>query len=345
MLPGVVMLLVLAAGMVLSATNPAVLQAPGSLSLLDGRWASGYQDRYEEALPLRPAATSIWDLIRYVVFGEGAEGVLVGRDGWLFTVEEFGAPKAGNRSFREQIELVGEMRRALTARGVGLVVALVPSKARVHPEHLGRYRLPAYLEGRYESVREELARRGIAAPDLLRPLEQARSDRAVFLRTDTHWTPYGARVAAEALAPLVIAELKRSGSPRTRYTISRGEKEEHRGDLLNFIRLGPALEQFGPPPDTVAPNRAVAAEPVEVGLFDEIAIPVVLVGTSYSAGSLWSFADALKTSIQADVLNVAEQGRGPFLLIQDLLEGPVLDDVQADVVIWEIPERYFEFPP
>jgi alginate O-acetyltransferase complex protein AlgJ len=72
---------------------------------------------------------------------------------------------------------------------------------------------------------------------------------------------------------------------------------------------------------------------------------VVLVGTSYSAGPLWSFDSALKVTLQADVLNVAEQGRGPFEPMQELLGSGVLADVQADVVIWEIPERYFLSPP
>ena len=88
-LPGLILLLVLAAGVVLSAGNPSAFQSPGRLSLLDGSWVSRYEERFEESLPLRPPAAVLWDLIRYTVFGEGAPGVLVGREGWLFTAEEF----------------------------------------------------------------------------------------------------------------------------------------------------------------------------------------------------------------------------------------------------------------
>ena len=343
-LPAVAMLVVLAGGVVLSATNPAAFSGVGRRSLLDGQWASRYQERYEEALPLRPLGAAVWDLLRYSLFAEGARGVLVGRDGWLFTAEEFETGRADGEPLAAQLDRVGELARVLAARGVALVVVLVPAKARVYPELLGRYTLPAALEGRYEAVRRGLAARGVEAPDLLEPLAKARRRQEVFLRTDTHWTPYGARVAAQAVAPAVTAELQRAGSPRAAFTAASGGVREHRGDLLNFIRLGPWFEGLGPPPDTVTPISAVSGQRAELGLFDEILIPVVLAGTSYSAGTLWSFEDALKAALQADVLNVAEEGRGPFVPMEALLEGPVLADLQADVVVWEIPERYFQPP-
>ena len=344
MLPVMAMLAVLAGGAVLSAVNPATFAAVGRLSLLDGEWAARYQGRYEEALPLRPLGAAVWDLLRYRMFAEGARGVLVGKEGWLFTAEEFETGRADGEPLAAQLDRVGELARTLAERGVALVVVLVPAKARIYPEVLGRHTMPAALEGRYEAVRRGLAARGIEAPDLLRPLAEARRRQEVFLRTDTHWTPYGARVAAEAVASVVTPELERAGSPRAAFTAAPEGVREHRGDLLNFIRLGPRLEGFGPPPDTVTPVSAVPGEQAELGLFDEIRIPVVLAGTSYSAGTLWSFEDALKAALQVDVLNVAEEGRGPFVPMQTLLEGTVLADVRADVVVWEIPERYFQAP-
>ncbi|MBN2551359.1 MAG: hypothetical protein JXB06_01260 [Spirochaetales bacterium] len=348
-LPGLAMLLVLAAGVVLSAVNPSAWRSPGRLSLLDGSWVSRYEERFEESLPLRAPAAGLWDLIRYTVFGEGAPGVLVGRNGWLFTAEEFRAPdRAADGEYHrleEQLDLVSRVRRSLEARGVALTVVLVPAKARVYPEHLGRHVPPEGARKRYAAVLQGLSARGIAVADLLEPLKDARRAGEVFLRTDTHWTPHGAQRAAQAVSALVIPELERAGSPRTAFRIAREQETEHRGDLLNFIRLGPWLERFGPPPDRITPNRAAAGEAAETGLFDELAIPVVMTGTSYSAGPLWGFEHALKTALRADVLNAAEDGLGPFQPMQSLLDSPVLEDVGARVVVWEIPERYFLFPP
>jgi alginate O-acetyltransferase complex protein AlgJ len=101
---------------------------------------------------------------------------------------------------------------------------------------------------------------------------------------------------------------------------------------------------MGPRPDSVLESVTSRGEPAETGLFERIAIPVVLVGTSYSAGALWNLDGALKAAASADVLNVSEQGQGALSPMRKLLQGPVLQDVQADVVVWEIPERYFTLP-
>jgi alginate O-acetyltransferase complex protein AlgJ len=221
------------------------------------------------------------------------------------------------------------------------VIALVPAKARVYPEQLGRYPLPRELAGRYRELLARLADLGIPAPDLLGSLLEGKKGGQVFLRTDTHWTPYGAEVAAAALAEAVAGLLAEAGSPRARFLTAEGPRLEYRGDLLNFIPLGPWEKRFGPQPDSVLQSITSAEDPLETGLFDRIIIPVVLVGTSYSAGALWNLEGALKTALEADVLNLSEQGQGSLAPMRALLQGSVLEDVQADVVVWEIPERYF----
>jgi alginate O-acetyltransferase complex protein AlgJ len=226
---------------------------------------------------------------------------------------------------------------------VRLVVALVPAKARVYPEKLGRYALPARAADRYRKLRTLLASLGVPAPDLLAPLRQARQTGEVFLRIDTHWTPLGAGAAAEALAGTVEGFLSEAGSPRARFASSEGPPQEYGGDLLHFLPLGP-FRILGPRPDIVRPRLTAAVEESAEGLFDQPAIPVVLVGTSYSAGGLWNLEGALKTAVDADVLNVAKEGQGPLAPMRALLAGSVLEEVRAEVVVWEIPERYFVLP-
>ena len=73
---------------------------------------------------------------------------------------------------------------------------------------------------------------------------------------------------------------------------------------------------------------------------DDTAVPVMLVGTSYSANENWSFADFLRQSLQADVVNVAKEGLGPGVPMMDLLAGSALDETTPTVVVWEFPIRY-----
>ena len=200
----------------------------------------------------------------------------------------------------------GKCATSCKGTGFDLVVALVPAKARVYPDKLGRYALPAGQAGRYRQVLALLAGLDLPAPDLLAPLSAARRSGEVFLRNDTHWTPLGAGAAAEALAPAVSGLLQEAGSPRARFISSDGPPREYRGDLLNFLPLGPFQERLGPRPDVVSPRLTAAAEPPG-GLFDRPAIPVVLAGTSYSAGELWNLEGALKTAVAG---RRAERRRG-----------------------------------
>jgi alginate O-acetyltransferase complex protein AlgJ len=238
------------------------------------------------------------------------------------------------------VEYVSAVRDLLLANGVALVVALVPTKAGTYAEHIGRYRLPAALADRYVTVREALVSRGIDVPDLATALREARTRGDVFLRTDTHWTAFGAFVAAEALASSVQPQLDAHGSPRGEYTFEHGGWNERMGDLASFIPLGPFKRVMGLRPDNVETLSTTAGSEGAASLFDALQIPVALIGTSYSATGAWNFDGALKVALQADVLKVATEGQGPFVPMRRYLESSAFDDPRPDVVLWEIPVRY-----
>ncbi|HEY9595181.1 MAG TPA: alginate O-acetyltransferase, partial [Spirochaetia bacterium] len=285
-----------------------------------------------------------WTFLRYRLFGEARQEVLVGSDGWLFSTEEFAPPAPLAVPLPQALERIDAARAVVEAKGVDLVVALVPSKASVEGAHLGRYQVPPGLDARYEAARAGIAGLGIAAPDLRTPLIAAAATEDMYLRTDTHWTPAGARQAADVLAATIIPLLVKSESARIAFDTETGSPEPLQGDLLKFVPLGPWQDR-GPAPDTVAiPHAAPEATAQEAaeddGLFGEIDIPVALVGTSYSANPTSGFETALKDALDADVLNVAVEGEGPFEPMEAYLGSSAIDDPRPDVIVWEIPERY-----
>jgi alginate O-acetyltransferase complex protein AlgJ len=337
---GTLLILSLLGGLLLSLQNPAVGQFAGHGDVRTGEWMQSFQSEFEAQLPLRNLAIGVWTALRYLVFREGRTGVMIGADDWLFTDEEFTFSDDDELYIDHNLAFVRQMYEQLQNRGIDLVVALVPSKARIYPQWLGRYRFPDTLEPRYREALAALRRRNIPAVDLEAALRMASDEAEVFLKTDTHWTPHGARAVAQEIATVALPILERRETTRTRFVLEELSPASHRGDLLNFLPMGPLAGLIGPQAETVTRFRAREIESGPIGLFDELTIPITLIGTSYSAGETWNLEAHLKVALGADVLNLAQQGRGPFGPMQDYVNGPTIDDVPAALVVWEIPERY-----
>ncbi len=341
---GAFLAVILAAGALLMAIGLARPGLRASGSVARGQWQSSLQEAAEGRLPGKKAALGAWTAIRYLLFREGEPGLVVGRNGWLYSSEELEPVDPSGRLLAAAADRIVETRDFLARRDIALVVALVPTKASVYPQHLGRALSPGLRE-RYALVRAALAARGITAPDLRTPLAAASASLDVFLRTDTHWSPDGAALAAGALAEVIRPVLDARGSGRQRFERTPGGPRERRGDLLAFLPLGP-FATVGPRADLVRTVSTVAIDGAEggAGLFGTLEIPVALVGTSYSAAGDWEFDGALRAALEADVLTVAEPGRGPFAPMQHYLASPALDDPRPHVVVWEMPERYLCVP-
>ena len=311
----------------------------GDEDVLRGKLAHSFESHYDKVFPARTFGVALWAAIDLTLFHEGRPGVVLGKDGWLFTDEEFNVGNGAARDLDRNLALVGWVHRELAKRGIALVVAVVPAKARVYAEHLDRREPPGIHRTLYADIESALAANGIANAKLLAPLEAGKAREPTYLRTDTHWTPYGASLAASAIAE--SAAKIDIGTNASYHTIGGGE-ETHRGDLLSFLPLDPYFAFLLPPPDVIATRRTETdGDGAEAGLLGDTAnAPVALVGTSYSAESQWNFAGALKQALHADVMNYAKDGEGPFAPMLRYLESDDLGAAPPKLVVWEMPERY-----
>lgn len=309
-----------------------------------GLWRGGlahaFEAHYDQAFPLKQLGVNLWAAIDYQLFGEGLPGVVVGKDGWLYTDEEFKLDNDSPALVDRHLALVGWVGRALTQRHVALLVAVVPAKARVYPEHLGRRRPPGLRQALYARALDALQAEGVATVALLEPLSAGKREQPTFLRTDTHWTPYGARVAAQAVA-MRARGLVEGG--RAFHSQPDGSRT-YRGDLFNFLPLDPWFASLLPPPDRLTPWRTMDSDHAGSLLGDAPAAQVALVGTSYSAEAQWNFAGALEQAMHADVLNYAKDGEGPFAPMLAYLDSDDFRTSPPKLVVWEVPERYLPLP-
>ncbi|GGK35895.1 alginate O-acetyltransferase [Deinococcus malanensis] len=347
--PGVFLLVTMALGAGLTLAPREARMLPEGQNVVQGEWAQAFEKNLDANTLFRQTGVDLWGLVNYALFREGRPGVVIGEDGWLFTTEEFQYVPDEAAETQRKLSYIKEVQARLQASGAQLVVAVVPAKARIYEEYLGRYQLPSYTRNRYTTFVSALQREGVPVTDLLPALQSAKQRGAVFLRTDTHWTPFGAEVAATAIAR--TAASLNPELPQTEFQTTDAGRTSHAGDLLNYVPLGPLQDRIGPRPDTLVrrttqQTRAGSGEALladdsqESDLLGGDAIPVVLVGTSYSASENWNFSGALKQALQSDVLNVAREGKGPILPMTGYLAGQELAESPPELVVWEIPERF-----
>ncbi|MGL5997094.1 MAG: alginate O-acetyltransferase [Pseudomonas proteolytica] len=312
-------------------------------TVLNGRWAKAVETHYDDEFPIKRLGTNLWAALDYKLFNEGRPGVVLGRDHWLYSDEEFNPAVNEEQNLQDNYALVEGVRQTLKAKGVQLVMAIVPAKVRLYPEHLGEVQPARIHAGLYQDFHARVAANKIIAPDLLGPLQQAKlHGQQVFLRTDTHWTPDGAEVAAKQLASVINAKTLLSGEPQ-RFVTDAESIGPHSGDLRLFLPLDPLFENLMPPKEPLQKRVTHAVQAQAAGddaLFADSEMPVALVGTSYSANPNWNFVGALKQALGSEVVNYSEDGHGPILPMLSYLKSDDFKNSPPQVLIWEFPERY-----
>ncbi|HBX55648.1 alginate O-acetyltransferase [Pseudomonas sp. UBA2684] len=316
-------------------------QPPNQFSVLDGGLAKTFESHYDKQFPVKEIGTNVWAAIDYLLFDAGRPGVVIGEHDWLYSDEEFKPVANGPQQQRDNLALIRGVRDELAQRNVLLLLAIVPAKSRVYPEHIGAHRPSALRSDLYQRFHRAVRRADIAAPDLLATLRAAKHNGPLFLRTDTHWTPLGADLAAQQLSAAVRRAITLDGAPQQFITEASGQ-ERYQGDLTRFLPLDPLFAALMPEPDPLHKRATRAANPAEGAdaLFAASEMPVALVGTSYSANPSWNFAGALRQHLQRDLSNHAEDGQGPILPMLKYLQSEELKNTAPQLVIWEFPERY-----
>ena len=171
-----------------------------------------YETDLEDGSPVIEALVPTVNVIVTDLLGGSTESVYRGRDGWWFfrpdidyvTGPGFLNPRGRDERAWNPLPALDEFHRALSARGIELIVAPIPVKPSIYPE-----RFSARFAGAQAAVQNVsyarflagLRNAGIAHVDLNEVLWGARAaPDSVFLATDTHWSPAGVAAGAAALA-------------------------------------------------------------------------------------------------------------------------------------------------
>lgn len=286
-------------------------------------------------LPADPLVRAAGGIFRWGLFGSGGPQVRVGCDGWLFLTEELRPFDGAEAAMAERLAALRRIHAMLEQRGIALVVAVVPDKARVHPEQLCGAPRAAQAEARLAAFEAGLVGAGIPHVSLLPPLAALAARQPAYWRTDTHWNQSGATVAARAIAQATAdARIARRDDIRTDV---HGEETETPADLLRLMGLDIVPDGWRPARDRHYEARTTVPPTEGGGLLDEDVPEVVLLGSSYSQNA--NFHGALQEALGAAVTSLAQAGGGFHGAAEAFFGGATFRETPPRLVVWEFPER------
>jgi hypothetical protein len=306
-------------------------------------YENALQDTSVTARTLRPVVQSL----QFFVLREAGEKALVGHAGWLFYQPGVSyltqRARPVDSTANDAVTAVTRFRDDLAARGIHLIVMPAPNKESVYPDQLARWAAPP-TQAIGEETRAFLAQcaaAGVEVVDLFALYRAARksSDTPLYLEQDSHWTPVGMKMAANAVAARIVE--RGWLVPGTTPYDARPAPVQELGDLVRMIR-SPQIEARVTP-------QAIATEQVvrrDTGApFAADAAPEALVlGDSFlriyqrdppgGAG----FVAHLALALGRPVAGIISDGGASTLVRQDLFRRPKLL-ARAKVVVWEFVER------
>ena len=310
--------------------------------LLPSKWADGEAGQaINQALrlPIQNEGDLVGAALRYRLLGDTGDQVALGCPDWLFYRDGLRPqPGAGAKVFTDRVRLMQHWSQQMRAKGVQLLVVVVPDKSRIEQAHTCGLRYSEPMRARYGQWQQAMAEAKVPSVDLL-PVLSAQ-DVPVFFRTDVHMNRIGAQRAADVVTAAALPLLGGQGGQAFEVG-PLGAPKPRMGDLIVLA----GLEHVGPawrPSLDQEPEQVIA--PVRSGglLDDTPPVEVLLLGSSNGRRSL--FAERLGHGLGREVWNQSMDGgqfSGALLAAwpQQATWPPTLK-----LVIWEFSEMALSLP-
>jgi len=202
-------------------------------------------------------------------FGQsGVPNVIVGKDGWYFwggngLLDDFRGllPLTEQRLIFWKEDLVRK-RDWLAKRGIHYLFVFVPDKQTIYPEYLPDYFQKAKGTTRIEQLMEYLKQdRDVTILDLRPGLLNAKSEKQLYQKTDTHWNDYGAFVGYREMMRKISQWFPKE-QLKPDFYFHDTMVERPAGDLAKMLGLHETIREMCP----LLKERHFCAQPMELNL-------------------------------------------------------------------------------
>lgn len=239
---------------------------------------------------------------------------------------------------------MGTLAATLAANGTTLIYVSVPTKSQAMPDQLPEaakmYQFDAGTAKLvYDDIITRLTAQNITAPDILDALRAAPDEAPPFFQADFHWTPEGARRAAEAISDVMKAQPFYADLDKTDYVTTELPAVAAFSTMRRTLQAQciDELPRVEASVFVTKASGASVADAADIFAGGDQEIQVVLVGTSFSDSTTNNFAGFLSQYSGLDVVNYAVTGGNQYgaitsyLTSRDYLENP------PRFLVWENP--------
>lgn len=248
------------------------------------------------------------------------------------------------------------LSRVLAEQGTTLIYVNVPTKGQAMPGYLpaeaAAYGYDAkMMEANYLDVVTRLNAAGVVAPDLMTAMLTAGPDEKVFFPADFHWTPTGARLAAQAIGEVIRGLPAYSDVTPVRFSSHPAEEEVAFSGLRRELQT--YCKETLPPVEAttwittqdaaeVSEADDIFAEPEAGSGLDifgsaEDTASLVLVGTSFSDSGINNFAGFLSEYTGIETTNYSITGGNQFGAMTSYLTSREFAEQRPTFIVWENP--------
>jgi alginate O-acetyltransferase complex protein AlgJ len=272
--------------------------------------------------------------------------VVVGGDGWLYPiwdeVRRFDAAR-----FKVATQVINDAVAIMKKAGIETVISLTPSKSRIYREYLPKdFAWNPDADKRYAMALDVLRKPGTLVPDLATTFMEARKANPAeqyFFKTDTHWTPVGAELAAVAISKEVLAKIKLppSAKPGTQLG-DYMEMIQSKNDLSDQL---PASEKPKYPKERYRIRKEGSGNGEAAGLLEDDSADTVLIGNSYTQPK-YGFASELSKGLNRPVgLTWRVHQFGSYDILLEYFKTAAFKQGRPKLIIWDFEETDMEGTP
>lgn len=285
-------------------------------------------------------------------------GVVAGKDGWLFLQEElehlsssafFGpevlkVSKAAKPEFADPLPAIVDFHAQLKEHGIELIFAPIPPKALIYSDKLPAdftAEMVSELDRPYKELYGKLAEQGVQVLDLIPIFRAAREKEQVYCKTDTHYSGKGLAVVANEFSRAIKERDWYAALSKKEYT-KEERKVEIQGDLAlmqkSDVKEAVPLQFIS---DTASGKRTVSDPDSQVMLLGDSHTLVFSVGGDLHTTGAGLF-DQLSADLgfAVDLLGVRGSGATPsrIKLYQRSRKDPAFLN-KKKIIIWCLSAR------